>query len=61
VSEKCVTKGQGGKKCPTSNRRKDNWIGNILHTRRHCLIKRVTKGEIEVRIKVTERRGRICK
>jgi hypothetical protein len=28
---------------------------------RNCLLKHVTKGKIEVRIKVTERRGRICK
>ena len=54
-----VTKSQGGEKCPTSNRRKANWIGNILH--RNFLLKHVTRGRIEVRIKVTERRGRICK
>jgi hypothetical protein len=37
-------------------RRKANWIGHIL--RRNCLLKHVTKGKIEERIKVTGRRGR---
>ena len=62
MSEKCrsVTKSQGREKCPTSNRRrKVNWIGNILQ--RNCLLKHVTKDKIDVRIKMTERRGRICK
>jgi len=36
--------------------RRANWIGHIL--RRNCLLKQVTEGEIEVRIKLTGRRGR---
>ena len=36
--------------------RRANWIGHSL--RRNCLLKQVTEGEIEVRIKVTGRRGR---
>jgi hypothetical protein len=36
--------------------RKTNWIGHILS--RNCLLKLVTEGEMQGRIKVTERRGR---
>ena len=36
--------------------KKANWIGQILH--RNCLIKHVIRGEIDVRIEVTVRRGR---
>jgi len=37
------------------NKRKTNWIGNIL--RRNCLIQRVIEGKIKGRIEVTGRRG----
>jgi hypothetical protein len=40
----------------TVNRRKANWIGNIL--RRNCLLEQVIEGQIEGRIEVTGRRGR---
>jgi hypothetical protein len=40
----------------TINRRKANWMGHILL--RNCLLKQVIEGKIEVRIAVTERRGR---
>ena len=35
-------------------RRKDNWIGHILH--RNCLLKHIIERKIEVEIEVTERR-----
>jgi len=38
------------------NKRKANWIVNIL--RRNCLLQRVTEGKIQERIEVTGRRGR---
>ena len=57
---KSITKSQGGEKYSTSNRRrKAKWIRHILH--RNCLLKHVTKGKIEGRIQVAERRGRRCK
>jgi hypothetical protein len=37
-------------------RRKDNWIGHILHI--NCLLKRIIEGKIEHRIEVTGRRGK---
>ena len=40
----------------TIKSRKTNWIGHIL--RGNCLLKHVTEGKLEGRIKVTERRGR---
>jgi len=40
----------------TINRRKDNWIGHILH--RNCLLEHITEGKIEERIEVIERQGR---
>jgi len=40
----------------TIKRRKDNWIGHILH--RNCLLKQVTQGKGGGRIEVTGRRGR---
>jgi hypothetical protein len=39
----------------TINRRKANWIGDILHG--NCLLKHVIEGKM----KVMGRRGRICK
>ena len=40
----------------TVNRRKGNWIGQVLC--RNCLLKHVIAGKVERRINVTERRGR---
>jgi hypothetical protein len=40
----------------TIKRRKENWIGHILH--RNCLLKHVIGGKIEGRVKVTRRQGR---
>jgi hypothetical protein len=40
----------------TIKRRKANWIDHIL--RRNCLLKHVTEGKLEGRIKMTGRRGR---
>ena len=39
------------------NKRKANWIGQIL--RRNCLLQRVIEGKIKGRLEVTGRRGRI--
>jgi hypothetical protein len=39
----------------TTNRRKANWIGHILH--RNCLLKHVIEGKREGRIEVMGRRG----
>jgi len=39
--------------------RRANWIGHIL--RRNSLVKHVIEGEVEVRIEVTGRRGKIRK
>jgi tRNA pseudouridine-54 N-methylase len=39
--------------------RKANWIAHIL--RRNYLVKRVIEGEVEVRIEVKGRRGKISK
>ena len=44
-----ITKSQGKN---TVSRRKDNWIGHILH--RNCLLKHIIQGRMEV----TKRRGR---
>jgi hypothetical protein len=38
------------------NKRKANWIGQILH--RNCLLQRVIEGKIKGRIEVTGRQGR---
>jgi hypothetical protein len=38
------------------NRRKVNWIGQILC--RNCLLEQAIEGKVEGRIEVTERRGR---
>ena len=43
----------------TISRRKATWNGHIL--RRNCLLKHVIEGKIGRKIKVTGRRGRICK
>jgi hypothetical protein len=43
----------------TMQRRKAHWIGHIVRT--NCLLKHVFDGEIEGRIKVTRRYGRIRK
>jgi len=43
----------------TISRRKANWNGHIL--RRNCLLKHFIEGKIRRKIKVTGRRGRICK
>ena len=43
----------------TVNRRKADWIDDIL--RRNCLLKHVIEGKLEERIKVTERRERRSK
>jgi hypothetical protein len=51
--------GQGGKECPTNNKRKTNWIGHIL--RRNCLLKHVIEGKIAGRIEVTRIQERRCK
>jgi hypothetical protein len=40
----------------TIKRRQANWIGYILL--RYCLLKHVTEGKMDRRIKVTERQGR---
>jgi hypothetical protein len=40
-------------------RRKANWIGHIV--RRNCLLKHISEGKRDGRIKVMERRGRRCK
>ena len=40
----------------TVNRRKGNWIGQVL--RRNCLLKHVFAGKVERRIDVTEGIGR---
>jgi hypothetical protein len=37
-------------------RRKNNWIGHILH--RNCLLKHVIEGKLEGMVEVTVRRGR---
>ena len=42
-----------------NKRRKDNWIGHILH--RHCLLKHVVEEKMEERMKVTGRCARRCK
>jgi len=47
-------KGAGNTLC-TVNRRKDNWIGHILH--RNSLPEHITKGKIEERIEVIGRQG----
>jgi hypothetical protein len=44
---------------PTIKRRRANWIGHIL--RRNCLLKRVIGGNIEGKIEVMARRGRMRK
>jgi hypothetical protein len=38
------------------SKRKDNWIGHILH--RNCLLQQVIEGKIKGEIKVIGRRGR---
>jgi hypothetical protein len=43
----------------TIQRRKANWIVNILC--RDCLLKHIIEGKIEGRIEVMGRRGRRCK
>ena len=43
----------------TIKRRKDNWIGHILH--RNCLVKHVFEGRMEGRVDLTGRRGRRSK
>jgi hypothetical protein len=40
----------------TVERRKANWLGQILS--RNCLLKHVIEGKIEVWIEVTRRRGK---
>jgi hypothetical protein len=40
----------------TIQTRKANWIGHI--SRRDCLLKHVTEGQIEEKLEVTERPGR---
>jgi hypothetical protein len=40
----------------TIKRRKDNWIGHILH--RNCLLRHVIEGKMEGRIEVTGKGGR---
>jgi len=42
----------------TIKRRKANCFGHIL--RRNCLLKHISEGKRDGRIKVMERRGRIC-
>ena len=43
----------------TIQRRKANWIGNILC--RNCLLKHIIEGKIEGKIEVMGRQGRRCK
>jgi hypothetical protein len=43
----------------TIKRREDNWIGHIL--RRNCLLKHVFEGNLEGRMEITGRRGRVRK
>jgi hypothetical protein len=51
-------KEEGNNLC-TIECRKGNWIGHILP--RNCLLKHISEGKRDGRIKVMERRGRRCK